>query len=104
MTYPEHLARARTLTPKAALEELRQLGNDLRFAAVVHLLEQHSIAWAKAVADQKLAANHGNLAHAAGSLLALQRIEGDLTSRLQGKPKGKAESELEHGEGAPVDD
>jgi len=102
MTYADHLARARTLTPKAALEELRQLGNDRRFAAVVHLVEQHREAWAKAVADQKLAANHGNLAHAAGSLLALQRIETDLTARLQ--VKGKPATELEHGDGEPPDD
>lgn len=103
MTYPDHLTRARTLNAKAALEELRQLGNDRRFAAVVYLLEQHRESWAKAVADQKLAASHGNLAHAAGSLLALQRIESDLTSRLQGK--GKAGAGLEHGDGEPgVDD
>lgn len=80
MTYLELRRMAEGLDEKAAVRELRSLMTDSRMAGLVWLLEQHHGAYVKAVASQDLAAHHGCLEHAAGSLFALEQVKDVMTA------------------------
>jgi hypothetical protein len=65
---------ARAMPPKEWREQLAALARDERFAAVVAWLQTQEAGWSAAVADQARAAQHGQLAHAAGSLFCVQTL------------------------------
>ncbi len=69
---------SQAMDPAEAKAQIRSLASDQRFAAVVSWLNANAASWAAAVADQRLAAEHGKLAHAAGSLHCCQSLCGSL--------------------------
>lgn len=69
---------SRGMDPVEAQAQIRSLAADQRFAAVVAWLRSKEEAWAATVASQGMAAEHGKLAHAAGSLYCCQALSGSL--------------------------
>lgn len=66
--------RQRRLTEKQIAQSIRMISSEPRFDALVQLLDRNREAWAQAAADQKIADSHGKIAHAAGSLYAVNLI------------------------------
>lgn len=81
--YDELAEGARALGEPEIRATLRQLARDPRFAAVVAWLSRYQESWARTVSSQVLAADHGKLAHASGSLHALQLLQGSLRVLLE---------------------
>lgn len=81
--FEELRVASRDLQPLEIREMMLQLSRDPRFAAVFAWLEAYREEWAKTVSSQKLAADHGKLAHTAGCLHALLVLEGSLHGILQ---------------------
>lgn len=73
-------AASRLLTEKQMHAGIRSLAAHPSFPALIHWLEVNERAWSSAVSGQGLAAEHGKLAHAAGSLYGLQVLVGQLQS------------------------
>jgi hypothetical protein len=92
MTYHDHETAGRTLTPAQVNAQLIELARDPRFAAVVAWLDRNHVSWSGTVSKQPLAGQHGQLAHAAGSLHALQVLQGQLMGLLA-KPARKRAQE-----------
>ncbi len=82
MSYEELMEAGRRLTPKQVEGQLRELARDDRFAAVLAWLERNHRAWVASVSDQRLAKDHGALAHASGSLHALELLTAQLQTTL----------------------
>ena len=97
MTYSEHATRARKLSAREAAEELRQLGQDHRFAGIVRFLLEQERTWSEIVSLQEIAGSHGKLAHCAGSLHALKRLQEQLSLAI----RGRRTSEPTLGDGPP---
>jgi hypothetical protein len=89
MRYIELMEAARKLTPEQVNKQLAELARDPRFAAVVGWLEGNREAWVIEVTKQGRAESHGQIAHAAGSLHAVEILRGQLLQTLE-KPKRKA--------------
>ncbi len=62
------------------VEQVRQLARDNRFPALLALLLKLEQEWSTVASSQGLAACHGKLAHANGSLYAMQLYLGRLRS------------------------
>jgi hypothetical protein len=82
MRFLEHAEAGRKLTAKQVDDQVRELARDPRFPALVALLERNERAWIHAVSNQKMADAHGKIAHAAGSLHALQILIAQVTTIL----------------------
>jgi len=82
MTYEELSEAGRKLGEKRVYEQIRELARDPRFAAVAAWLDRNEAAWAATVSSQGMARDHGKLAHAAGSLHAVQVLRGQLMTAL----------------------
>jgi hypothetical protein len=78
--YEELSDAGRALTTEQVEAQVRVLARDPRFAALVALLERNHAAWAQAVSDQRICESHGKLAHAAGSLRALEVLRGQIAA------------------------
>lgn len=88
MTYATLQDAGRALKPAELTANLRTLAADPRFAAVVALLDRNVESWQTAFASQQIAANHGQLAHAAGSLHAILLLRAQLAATVVArKPK-----------------
>lgn len=88
MTFSEHLDNSRAMTLPQMDNLLRTLGRDERFAAVVGWLERNREAFVKAGSRQDLAADHGKLAHAQGSVHALHVLTAQLANLFTTPPTG----------------
>jgi len=94
VTYDELLSRARALyvdekrvLKRAELDKaVRALSADARLGAFLLLLETRKQAYVGDIAQQKMAAHHGTLAHCAGSLDALLKQEATLRELLANVP------------------
>jgi hypothetical protein len=88
MNFADLVTTGRGLRPEAVNSQLRALLDDPKFPAVLAWLDRNERSWSSAVTNQKLAADHGKLAHAAGSLYALQILQSQLQnlSDKRGKP------------------
>ena len=95
MKYSELIRAGREMTAEGKATNLRSLATDPRFPAVVALIEDARVEFTKAFADQKIAAYHGPLAHTAGSLYALDYLEGLLRQQADAKPKRAAPQQTE---------
>ena len=78
MNFADMVEKAHGLKPAAVNAHLYALMDDPKFPAVLAWLERNERAWTQTVTSQKLASDHGKLAHAAGSLYALQILLGQL--------------------------
>ena len=88
MRYIELMEAARKLSPDQVNKQLAELARDPRFAAVVGWLEGNREAWVIEVTKQSRAESHGQIAHAAGSLHAVEILRGQLLQTIE-KPKRK---------------
>lgn len=82
----DHL-RERKLSEKQIAQSIRILAAEPRFDAVVQLLDRNREAWAAAACDQKIADSHGKIAHAAGSLHAVNLILAQIDQSINAKEK-----------------
>lgn len=89
MNFPDLVVAARGLRAEAVNNQLRALMDDPKFPAVLAWLERNERAWSGAVTNQKLAVDHGKLAHAAGSLYALQILQSQLQNLKHQNPNTK---------------
>ena len=76
MTYAKLQQLDNNMGQEEMHDSLVSLVNDPRFAAVVKLLESHREQFVSATSQQALAAHHGALAHAGGSIYALDTFAG----------------------------
>jgi hypothetical protein len=75
MTFDQQIRTAHALDKPALGAAVESLcSGDERFAGVLRVLLDHYGEYAVAVAQQKMADSHGNLAHCAGSLWAVQLL------------------------------
>jgi len=82
MTYDELSEAGRKLGERQVYDQIKELARDPRFAAVAAWLDRNEAAWAATAASQAMAKDHGKLAHAAGSLHAVQVLRGQLMTAL----------------------
>ena len=82
MTYDELSEAGRKLGERQVYDQIKELARDPRFAAVAAWLDRNEAAWAATAASQTMAKEHGKLAHAAGSLHAVQVLRGQLMTAL----------------------
>lgn len=88
MTYAELLTKARAMSDEERDANLLSLmTGDARFIAVVAFLESNHKAFSIAGSQQKLARDHGVLAHAQGSVHALNMLQGQLRELLNPTPR-----------------
>lgn len=85
-TYQDLLENARAMEPGEADAWLRLLLTEPRFVAVVNWIDRNRESFAMAVSDQARAAEHGRLAHAAGSLHAMHVLAAQLANILKPAP------------------
>ncbi len=90
MKFSDLKREAERLTPKQVPENLRVLAQDPRFPALVAWLEGNRREWARCVTSQAIAKDHGKLAHAAGSLYALEVLVGQLQTTVDKPAKEDA--------------
>ena len=86
MTYDEHLDVSRTLNPAELDNLLQSLGRDDRFCGVIAWIERNREAYINEGSRQALASDHGKLAHAQGSVHALNVLRAQLASLLSPVP------------------
>lgn len=94
MRYLELMEQARTLTAEQIAPQLRALATDVRFVALVAWLEGNRESWVIEVTKQNRAGDHGQLAHAAGSLHAIEVLRGQLMQAIE-KPKRQRQQQPE---------
>ena len=87
MKYEELLEVGRGMSEKAIVDAVRGLAMDPRFAGIVGLIDSHLNSYVNAIASQNLAGHHGCLEHAAGSICALQTLQGVLREHTEPKRK-----------------
>jgi hypothetical protein len=87
--FNEHAEAGRKLSAKQVDGQIRQLGRDPRFGAVVAWLQRNEEAWSAATSQQEMAANHGKLAHAGGSLYAVRLLQAQLITLLDRPEKSQ---------------
>jgi D-aminopeptidase len=87
MTYSELQRAGEAMTPEEVNANIKSLMGDSRFAAVVAWLDRNREAMIAAGCSQKLATNHGTLAHAQGSVHTLRTMEGQLRGLLEPAPR-----------------
>ncbi len=90
MKFADLKREADRLTAKQVPDNLRVLAQDPRFPALVAWLEGNRREWARCVTSQAIAKDHGKLAHAAGSLYALDVLVGQLQVVIEKPPKEEA--------------
>ena len=78
------------MTPAQIEAQLRSLLCTPQAPALVAWLERYNADWSQTMTSQKLAGDHGKLAHAAGSTYALQLLLASLRQVLEAKGR-KAE-------------
>jgi hypothetical protein len=76
--------------PDRRAKMLAALAADPRFPAVVSLVEDLREGYVRAFSHQKMAAHPGNLAHAAGSVHALDTFQQHLQEALRPRPRPRA--------------
>jgi hypothetical protein len=86
MTYAEHQAGAVDLSPPEVDNLLRALGRDDRFCAVVAWLERNREGFVNAGSRQDISGDHGRLAHAQGSVHAINTLAAQLANLLNPQP------------------
>lgn len=91
MRYIELMEQARALAPEQINVQLRGLATDPRFAALVAWLEGNRESWVIEVTKQNRAGDHGQLAHAAGSLHAIEILRGQLMQAIEKPKRAKAQ-------------
>ena len=82
MTYAEHKTAGDELSPPGVDNILKVLGRDQRFCAVVAWLERNREAFINAGSRQELAGDYGKLAHAQGSVHAMNLLAAQLANLL----------------------
>lgn len=90
LKYAAKLAEARKLSEEDARWQLQSLCEDPRFLAVIAWLDGTRDKWVQAVGHPTMAEDPGKLAHAAGSLAALNGLlnyVGDLLAPTAGPPQ-----------------
>jgi len=83
MTYKEIEEAGRRLSERQVNDQVRELARDPRFAAMAEWLRRNGEAWAQTVGSQGLAESHGKLAHAAGSLHAVEILRAQLCAIVE---------------------
>lgn len=78
MTYKKLKQMAAGMSDAELKDSLVSLVNDTRFPALVRLLDDHREQYISAGSQQALAGHHGALAHNAGSVYALDTLNGVL--------------------------
>ena len=86
MNYDAHLEALRDLGPVEQTNLIQSLGNDDRFCAVVGWLERNREAFINEGSRQALASDHGKLAHAQGSVHAINVLRAQLAALLNPVP------------------
>jgi len=81
--FEELLAEGRDLTPQERLAALRGLGRSPHFAVLVAMVREDWEDYARSLSSQKMADHRGCLEHCAGSMHALEGLEGKLRSALE---------------------
>lgn len=92
----EQAAAEMNAFPERRAKMLSALAADPRFPALVSLLEDLREGYVRAFSHQKMAAHPGNLAHAAGSIHALDTLTQHLQEALRPRPRPRPR-ELESG-------
>lgn len=90
--YEELLARGRELTEEQRGLELAALARSPHYPALLASVRRDWESYARNISAQKLATYDGALQHCAGSLQALEVLEGKLRAALR-DPKKRAERE-----------
>lgn len=83
MKFADLQREATRLTAKQVPDNLRVLAQDPRFPALLAWLEGNRREWGRCVTSQAIAKDHGKLAHAAGSLYALDVLLAQLQTTLE---------------------
>jgi len=86
MTYDAHIDALRAFEPGEMNGLIQSLGNDDRFCAVVGWLERNREAFINEGSRQALASDHGKLAHAQGSVHAINVLRAQLAALLNPVP------------------
>lgn len=97
MNYAEHQRAALDLKPRDVDAQLKSLGRDQRFSAVVAWIERNRDNFVNAGSRQAIADSHGSLAHSQGSVHALNVLAAQLAKLLKppvrsGEPEPEPES------------
>lgn len=94
MSFAELKADGARLTRAQVTTHMRNMASDPRFAAFVAWLGAYEEDWLAASTSQKLAGDHGKMAHAAGSAYALRLLLRDLQCVVD-KPARSSQQGLE---------
>lgn len=81
------LADGRAMTPAMRTHALSVLARYEQFGALIAEVRRCWEDYARAISSQQLASHHGCLEHCAGSLHALETIEGMLRTAANTKPR-----------------
>lgn len=73
------------MKPEQIRTAVRSLSQDPRFAGLVAWIDRYHASWTTTASNQSLADSHGRLAHAAGSLHALEILRTGLKAIVDGR-------------------